>query len=157
MKKLTLVLVLLFTTNSYALESGNSYIGLQLGEADVDDLDLEAYLIRFGVGVSDRIDLELRYGRGLNDQEDGGIEFEIESIGGFYGLYHVGILYGIAGVSSGTVKASLLGQNTQVEEDSFSYGVGLEYQGFNVEWIQYIDTSDLDVDAVSIGYNYYFE
>ncbi len=157
MKKLTLVLVLLFTTNTYALESGNSYIGFQLGEADVDDVDLDYYLIRFGVEVNDHIDLELRYGRGSNDQEDGGIDFEIESIGGLYGLYHVGILYGIAGVSSGTVKASLMGQNIQIEEDSFSYGVGLEYQGFNVEWIQYIDTSDIEVDAVSIGYNYYFE
>lgn len=50
-----------------------------------------------------------------------------------------------------------MGQNIQIEEDSFSYGVGLEYRGFNVEWIQYIDTSDIEADAVSIGYNYHFE
>ncbi|MBT8437514.1 MAG: hypothetical protein KJP11_09095, partial [Gammaproteobacteria bacterium] len=88
--------------------------------------------------------------------EDGGIDFEIESIGGLYGLYHVGIIYGIAGASSGTVKTSLMGQNKQIEDDSFSYGIGLEYRGFNVEWIQYMDTSDIEVDALSIGYNYYF-
>lgn len=157
MKKLTFVLVLLFTTSTYAIEPRNSYIGFHLGEADVDDVDLDYYLIRMGVEVDDHIDLELRYGRGSNEQDYGGIDFEIESIGGLYGLYHVGILYGIAGWSSGTVKASLMGQNIQIEEDSFSYGVGLEFLGFNVEWMQYIDTSDIEADAVSIGYSYYFE
>jgi hypothetical protein len=161
MKKLALVLLLLFTSNSYAYESGDSYVGVQLGQTDIEDLDLNYYLIRIGVEVYDHIDLELRSARGSNDEEDQGIEVEIERISGIYGLYHLTMghasVYGIAGWSEGTIKTTINDQSTQVEEDSFSYGVGLQYRGVNVEWIQYVDTSNIEFDAVSIGYNYRFE
>ena len=161
MKKLALALLLLFTTNTYAYEPGNSYVGLQLGQADVEDLDLGYYLIRFGVEVNDQIDIELRTARGADDEEDQGVEYEVERIGGIYGLYHFnmgrGSVYGIAGWSEGTIKTTINNQSIQEDEDSFSYGVGLQYWGVNVEWIQYIDTTVIEFDAVSIGYNYSFE
>jgi len=63
----------------------------------------------------------------------------------------------VAGYSQVSFKGSLGNASDQDDEDGFSYGVGVEVYGFNVEYMQYLDTSDLEVGAVAVGYNYKFE
>ena len=50
----------------------------------------------------------------------------------------------------------MLTNSTQVDDNGLSYGVGVQFYGFNLEYMQYLDTADLEVGAYSIGYNYQF-
>ena len=64
--------------------------------------------------------------------------------------------YGALGYSNVTLKVSSDTDSTQPDDNGLSYGVGFEAYGFNVEWMQYLDTTDIDASAVAIGYNYHF-
>ena len=167
MNKLLMSLLLVLSTSVQA-DQLSSYLGVQLGtsESSLDgfgsDVDLDYTLIRFGIWVDDSIALELRTGRGIDDDNYQGIDLEVERIGGLYGLYHLNIgpnasVYGAAGWSDGTLKASQGNLSVQEDDDGFSYGFGAEFAGFNIEFMRYLDTSDITADAVSFGYNYHFK
>ena len=150
--------------NAASSEGADTYIGLQFGNSDVSvdgisDLDLDLSLLQVGVWVSDDISLEIRTGRGTSDQTVQGVEYEIESVYGLYGLYHFHLselasLYGALGLSRATLKSSTSGQE---EEASFSYGVGAKISFFSVDFMRYIDTSDVKFDVVSVGLQYTFD
>jgi len=143
-------------------EPRDSYIGVQLGTAEAEDEELGYGLLRLGVKASDRSFIEFRTGIGLDDTDVDGITVEIERITGIYGTYRFAqsnnySLYGIGGWSEVTLKGSLGGLSAQQDENGFSYGFGLEIFGLNVEWMQYLDTKELEASAVAIGYNYRFQ
>jgi len=153
-------LVILYSSNALAAKDTNMFLGLQVGQADAEDEDLEYGLIRIGAAMSDNMTIEVRSGRGTNDTKVDNVTVEIERIYGLYTSYHFKMsekvsAYGIAGWSKATVKASLGNQSQQEDDNGLSYGVGLEAYGVNVEWMQYLDTSDLDASAIAIGYNYW--
>jgi len=75
--------------NAASSEGADTYIGLGFGNSDVSvdgisDLDLDVTLLQVGVWVSDEISLEIRTGRGSNDDTVQGVDYEIEAL---YGLY----------------------------------------------------------------------
>jgi hypothetical protein len=150
--------------NAAPSEGADTYIGLQFGNSDVSvdgisDLNLNLTLLQVGVWVSDDISLEIRSGRGTSDETVQGVNFEIESVYGLYGLYHLHLseyasLYGALGLSRATLKASTAGQD---DESSLSYGVGAKFSFFSVDFMRYIDTSDVKLDVVSVGLQYTFD
>lgn len=167
MKKLILVLVLLFSSNIYANEPGDAYIGVQFGQSSLevdgfDDIDNTYGLIRLGRHITSDITFDLRYGDGIGDDTLMGVDFSIDRIFGLYILYHLELsstisIYGLIGYTEADLKAEANGGSLVEEDDDISYGIGLNIGNINVEFTQYLDGSDFEANAIGIGYNYYFE
>ncbi|MCG6890735.1 MAG: porin family protein [Gammaproteobacteria bacterium] len=171
MKKIV-VLVAIFSlagsapANAAPAEVRDTYIGLQFGNSDVafnaeSDLDLDLTLLQFGIWVSDDISLEGRSARGGNADTIQGVDYEIESIYGLYGLYHFHFgefasLYASAGMSRAVLKTSVPGVSEQQEESSFSYGVGAKLSVFSIDFMRYMDIDEMEIDVVSVGLQYTF-
>lgn len=166
------VLLAIFTLGGSALvnaapaEVGDTYTGFQFGNSDVSfngesDIDLDLALLQFGVWVSDDIALEVRTARSSNEDTIQGIDYEIESIYGMYGLYHfhfseVASLYAAAGLSRATLKGSVPGNSEQQDESSISYGIGAKFSVFSIEFMRYMEIDEMEVDVVSVGIQYTF-
>ena len=153
--------------NATSSEGADTYIGIQFANSDVSvdgasELDLDVTLFQLGVWVSDEISLELRTGRGSNDETVQGVDFEIEALYGMYGLYHfnfsdIASVYGAVGLSRLTLKASAAGGSNQEDENGFSYGVGAKLSIFSVEFMRYLDNNEVEADVVSVGLQYTFD
>ena len=161
-----LVSIPAFFSLAHADNDRSAYIGFQFGSSEMDDgiLDFEADLglIRLGIMPTDNTAIEYRLGTGGSDDEVNSATFELENIYGLYGLYHYNFsdnasIYGVAGYSNVSFKASLGNSSNQGDENGFSYGIGAQVYGFNVEYMQYLDTTELEVGALAAGYNYKFE
>jgi outer membrane immunogenic protein len=149
-------------------EGADTYIGLQIGTADtsVDDLsgdfDLDYGLLQLGIWANEEVSIEFRTGVGTSKESSGGIDYEIESLYGLYGLYHyhlgeIASLYGALGVSRVTLKSSIPGDSVQENENGLSYGVGAKLSVFTLEYMRYLNTTDVTVDAISLGIQYTFD
>jgi hypothetical protein len=164
MKKLTLVLLLLLTTNSFAYETGDTYVGVQYGASidGIDDIENTYGLLRLGVYVTPAITLELRYGDGIDDDTIMGVDYSIDRIAGLYALYHLELssafsIYGLVGYSEADLKAEASGGSVIEKEDDISYGIGLDLGNINFEYTHVLEDSNYEVNAASIGYTYHFE
>jgi hypothetical protein len=167
MKKLVIVLPGVFMIALLALSTANAndargYIGLQLGKADFEDDDLNYGLARIGIKFPNNIAAEVRYGAGANSKTNDGVKVEVERILGVYGAYHFDLadklsLYGIVGWSEVVINSTDSLDSVDTSQGGISYGIGAEFRGFNVEWMQYLDTDDVDTQAIAIGYNYHFD
>jgi len=153
--------------NAASSEGADTYIGLGFGNSDVSvdgisDLDLDVTLLQVGVWVSDEISLEIRTGRGSNDDTVQGVDYEIEALYGLYGLYHFNFsdfasVYGAVGLSRLTLKASGAGGSDQEDENGLSYGVGAKLSIFSIEFMRYLDTNEVEADVVFVGVQYTFD
>ncbi len=167
MKKLTLVLLLLLTSNAYAYETGDTYLGVQFGQADVevdelDDIDNTYGLLRLGIYVTPALAIDLRIGDGIDDDRVMGVKYSIDRIAGLFALYHFELsstmsIYGLLGYSEADLKARFNGDSIIDDKDDVAYGIGLDLGSFNIEYTQYLDGSDYELNAASIGYTYHFE
>jgi hypothetical protein len=147
-------------------EGADTYIGLQFGVADtsIDDFsgDLDYGLLQLGVWANEEASIEFRTGLGTSRESSGGIDYEIESLYGLYGLYHYHLgemasIYGALGGSRVTLKTSIAGDSVQEYENGLSYGVGAKLSVFTLEYLRYLDTTDLTVDTLSLGVQYTFD
>ena len=118
--------------------------------------------MRLGVYVTPAMTLDLRYGDGIDDDTLMGVDFSIDRIAGLYALYHFEIssafsIYGLLGYSEADLKAEASGGSVIEDKDDISYGIGLDIGNINIEYTQYLEGSDYEVNAASIGYTYHFE
>ena len=170
MKQLLAVCLLAFVTTVHAKQPVNplkTYLGIQYGALELsgdvvnDDIDIDYGVIRIGVTVNENIAIEGRLGTGNDDDRSGGVKYELESIGGVYGLYHFRMnpdlsVYGILGWSAAEVKGSIDTPGGHVSDQDndrgLSYGAGVELFGVSIEAMRYLDTSEITADAVAVGY-----
>ena len=167
---LSSILILLGHTYFNVAQAGarNAYIGISAGSADTsfdgidEDFDLDGITLQLGVWMTDNASLEARMGKGNGDDSIGSLDLELESLGGLYGTYHWFLgdqvaVYGIAGWSTASVKLS--GDNGSIQDDDngFSYGAGILLSIFTVEYMRLLDTTDVEVDVVSVGLRYTFD
>jgi len=149
-------------------EARDSYIGIQIGSADTSfdgissDVDLDFLMIQLGVWMDDNTSIELRMGKGRGDDSIGPLDLNIESIGGMYVAYHWDLgkqasIYGIAGGSSASAKFSVSSGSDQDDYYSLSYGAGMKFSILSVEYMHYLDTTEVEADAVSVGLHYAFD
>ncbi len=167
MKKLTLVLLLLLTSSAYAYETSDTYVGVQFGQAEIevdgiDDIEPAYGLVRLGIYLTSAIALELRYGDGIDDDTLMDVDYSIDRIAGLYALYHLELgssasVYGLFGYSEGDLKAEASGGSVIEDKDDVSFGIGLDIGSINLEYTQYLEGSDYEVNAASIGYTYHFD
>ncbi|MDX2503913.1 MAG: porin family protein [Gammaproteobacteria bacterium] len=171
-------LLLLFTgvSAAYAVTPGVSYIGINYANTVYTDDDVTKYkpttlIGRYGTNPSKYFSFEGRLGTGLTDDTqqisftDSTLAFD--ALFGLYGILHINImqsssLYGAFGITQLQATLSVPGYETgKVSESGFSYGLGTDihiYKGFqlNLEYMQYLDESALDLYTLSAGVKYIF-
>ena len=168
MRKVIIAIALMFSSSSYAASDYHVYVGAQLGQItiDIDDVsdDIEPSIgvLRLGIFFTDNFAVEGRLGGTIDEDEVEGIDFRVESMAGLYALYRVpfnedAYIYGLAGYTNATLKADIPGPDPDKSEDGFSYGAGINLYGFTLEWVRYLDKSDVTADATTIGYVYEFK
>ncbi len=173
MKKSTLPPLLLilisFTCFNVAQAEGyKTYAGIHVGTADTsidgvnDDVDLDFLMAQLGVWMTDNATIEARMAIGNDDDSVGPFDIEIENFGGLYGTYHWFFsdyvsAYGIAGWSTASLKVSGNGASDQEDDNGLSYGVGMKFSIVNIEYMKLLDTSDVEMDLVSVGLQYSFD
>ncbi|GHA85489.1 porin family protein [Modicisalibacter luteus] len=161
------------------VQAGSSYAGGQYAWATYDEsgtsIDVEpaAIVARFGHFVVDNFALEGRVGTGIADDTVSvsgiDVEGEIDHLIGAYGVGYLPLgdspvsLYGLVGFTQGEATLSAPGYGVEASESDsgFSYGVGIEGHftrqiSANLEYVSYLDKSDYEVTAVSLGMNYHF-
>ena len=164
MKKILLVITLAFLYNSpsFAAGRGESYGGLQYAFVNVDfdgigDVDPTALVGKLGHFFNDNIAIEGRLGTGLQDDDILGVDVDIESLIGVYGVFHVSsssetTFYGVLGYTDAEADFSGPGGSAEGDESSFSFGFGANISLLNIEYMSYIDEDDTEATAISIGY-----
>ena len=160
-----------------AFAQGGAYFGggyslVTYDQTGLGDADPTAAVSRFGFHFTENLALEGRLGFGLSggDQSVSGgtVEYKVEQISGAYLVGHLPLaetasLYGLAGVTRVELSRSLRNLNLTGDQENsgFSYGAGIQIDltqrisGY-LEWVQYLDRSDYDVSALTIGAAYYF-
>ncbi|WP_019022875.1 MULTISPECIES: porin family protein [unclassified Thioalkalivibrio] len=152
--------------------AGTPYVGGQYSHLDADvsgvsgSWNPDALVARGGYFFNEYFAVEGRAGTGLSDDTDNGVDVELDYMIGGYArgnlpVSNVVSLYGMAGVTHAEATASGGGVSVTDDDTGPSYGVGAEFNvandlGLSVEWMRYMDESDYDVDAISVGMNYHF-
>ncbi len=164
---ITFVLTMGIALPAFAAEPGGLYGGLQYAqvtydEDDFDELEPTALVGRIGSFVTDNVSIEGRIGTGLEEDDIdlfipgfGRVEaeVEVESLYGFYLAVHSdpsrqASVYGILGVSRAELEVSALGVSVDDDDSGLSYGIGLNFGYFNVEYMSYLDDDDYDATAL---------
>ncbi|WP_404415622.1 porin family protein [Vreelandella aquamarina] len=168
---ITAIAATLVSTPVFATDAGEGYVGGQLSmttydEAGLDDVNPTAIIGRLGYFVVDNFAIEGRFGTGIGDDSTLGVDVEIDSIAGIYGVGHlplgdVASAYAVAGFSRGEASFSAPGFSNSDDDTDFSYGVGLQAKfaptlSGHVEYMSYLDKTDYEFTAIGLGLNYHF-
>jgi len=96
MKKILLVVTLAFfySSISFAASEGDTYVGVQYGlftydEVGFPDVEPTALVGRYGRFINDNVAVEGRFGFGLQDDTVLGVDVEIDTFFGVYGVFHI--------------------------------------------------------------------
>lgn len=162
--------------NAAPLEQGTPYAGLNYSlltlaaPEELEDLEPTALVGKMGYFLVDQIAVEGRLGLGATDDtvNDYGVPVDME-VDRMYGVYLVGhlplgdqaTLYALVGHSNFKATFSAEGESIPESESGFSYGFGVdlypsEQFGVNLEYTQYLDETDFDLSAVSLGVKLHF-
>ena len=116
---------------------------------------------RYGRFINDNVAVEGRFGFGLQDDTVLGVDVEIDTFFGVYGVFHISSnsdtsFYGVLGFTKGELTASVPGFSITEDDSGLSYGFGVDIKSFNIEYMLYLDEDFYEVSAISFGYNSYF-
>ena len=150
--------------NAAPLEQGTPYAGLNYSLLSFDvgegaEIEPTALVGKAGFFLVDQIAVEGRLGLGATD--DAGVE--IDRMTGVYLSGHLPLgeqasLYALVGHSNVKVSDGGAGSESQ---SGFSYGFGVDLYpseefGVNLEYTQYLDETEVDLSAVSLGVKLHF-
>ncbi len=144
-----------------------SYGGIQLVEAtfsgdDFDDVNPTGVVARLGLKATGQLTAELRVMFHLEDDsvDVAGIDSDVETeyLRGVYAVYHLSpdvenSFYGVLGYTEAEIIASANGVEDPRDERGPSIGAGLNFGGFNVEFMQYFAEDDYDAATLGVGYS----
>jgi outer membrane immunogenic protein len=141
-----------------------------------EDFSPTGLIGRLGNNINENFSVEGRLGFGLSDDtitatdgvDTASLSIELDTLIGVYGVGHIMLnesssIYGLVGFTKvdGTVSASISGSLTgsgssSEDESGLSYGVGADIGvgknlALNIEYIQYLNESELDLNAISLG------
>jgi opacity protein-like surface antigen len=168
-KTLSLVLFTAISISTVATAQ-ESYVGanFQLGTYEEDGISTSPKLIELKAGyyVTETVALEGRFGFTLSPGvlDAGGLDIEVgaSSISGFVkGGMPVSAttnLYGLLGITSGTLTASALGVSLSEKRSGLSYGFGIEtsvQEGLNLqaEYVSYLRGEEFGYEWSYSGIN----
>ena len=156
--------------------AGQSYLGIDVGAASYDEAGIAdeanpgVFGGRFGVYFADNLALETRVGTGTSvDTVYVGatpVDVEIDSLVGVYGVGHLPLssyssVYGLVGYSRGQITATVPGYSVTDSDSGMSFGFGADIglnraTSLNVDYTQYLDGTDYDVSAMTVGMTFKF-
>lgn len=169
LKKLAITVIVLLScgTNAYALEW---YLGLDAFQWEFEDENLPSAIDgtsargRLGFVISQNVGVETQFAA-PGTESDSGASVDFQNMFNFLvqGVYPVGKanLYGVLGISSVRTSREYAGRTFSGRENGFSYGIGANYRftkhlAINGDYIQYLDKSNMELGAFSVGLTYYF-
>jgi hypothetical protein len=171
--------------NAFAGLTPGAYAGVQYASTDFsfegvsEDFSPTGLIGRAGSNFNKYFSIEGRLGIGLSDDTvtatDGvntaSVSIELDTLIGLYGVGHVPLgksssLYALVGLTQvdATASASVTGFGSASfsdDESDLSYGIGADIGilynlWVNVEYVQYLDKSDLEVSAIALGVKFGF-
>lgn len=163
---------------------GTTYYGAQISQFDYEEtIDVgvargtasakpPVFVARIGHFLSDYVAIEGRLGTSLNDDSiefadiDTGAKLEVDHIAGVYGVGHLPLgqsasLFAVLGYTNIEGTFSAEGESWTNDDSGISYGGGIQTLftpnvSASVEYMSYLNKSDYDVKAISVGANYHF-
>ena len=178
------VLLASMSGNAFAGLTPGAYAGIQYASTDFsfdgvsEEFSPTALIGRAGSNFNQYASIEGRLGIGLSDDTvtatDGvttaSVSIEIDTLIGVYGVGRLPLgksssLYALVGVTQvdATTSTSVSGVGSSLSDDEsdVSYGVGadigIRYNLWvNVEYVQYLDKSDIEVSAIAVGMRFGF-
>ncbi|WP_237673842.1 porin family protein [Vreelandella profundi] len=179
MKKIILISALassfaLASSTTLADNTGTSYVGGLFSHYTYDessgssDASPTGLTVRGGYFLTDYIAIEGRLGTGISDDTISGtsIDLELDQLMGAYAAGYLPLnnmfsLYGLIGFSYAEGSASNRLTSISFDDDGFSYGAGAQINftpqvSGQLEYMYYLDKSDYDLTAASLGVSYNF-
>ena len=179
------VLLASMSGNAFAGLTPGGYAGIQFASTDFSfegvpqEFSPTALIGRAGSNLNQYVSIEGRLGIGLSDDTvtatDGvntaSVSIDIDTLIGLYGVGRLPLgktssLYALVGFTQvdATASASATGLGSASfsdDESDLSYGVGadigIRYNLWvNVEYVQYLDKSDIEVSAIAVGMRFGF-
>ena len=171
------------TGNAFAGLTEGAYVGIQYSSFDFsfdnvsEDFSPTGLVGRAGSNINRYISIEGRLGIGLSDDtvtaSNGvtteSVSIELDTLIGVYGVGRMPLgksssIYALVGLTQvdATKSTSATGFGAVSDDESdLSYGIGADigilYNVWvNVEYVQYIDKSDIDVSAIALGMKFGF-
>ena len=176
-KVVAVSIVCLFSSSMVlASDSGDMYTGLQYAsgsynEDGFDEVNPSMLVGKFGKYINDSFAMEGRLAFGVQDDSINylgvDITLDIDSMIGVYGVGNMDLndtssVYGLVGFTraEATVSADGFGSDSS-SESGLSFGVGANVGlsddlSLNVEYMQYLNKSDFDLSALSLGVTFGF-
>ena len=171
--------------NAFAGLTPGAYAGVQYASTDFsfegvsEDFSPTGLIGRAGSNFNKYVAIEGRLGIGLSDDTvtatDGvttaSVSIELDTLIGLYGVGHVPLgksssIYALVGLTQvdATASGSVTGSGSASfsdDESDLSYGIGADIGilynlWVNVEYVQYLDKSDIDVSAIALGLKFGF-
>lgn len=161
MRSLIISFVLLVFFSSSALAHDNyddiySYFKGGLHHWEAGDISEDGLKLAFGQQLTSFAGVEAHFAIGGEDKET---ETKLDRLFGLYGKFNLPLEYLNPYVKLGFTSASLKEADSSVSEFEMSYGVGIELNVnknvfFDLEYMSYLDTSELELTAftLSVGY-----
>lgn len=148
-------------------QAQRNYVGGNLALLDYseditsDDASLTALVGRFGVFINRNLAGEVRFGVGLGHDTISGVDVELDYMVGGYlrGVFPINksiAPYIIGGITHGELTASNAGADKKLSDRDISFGAGVDLAllqgiGLNFEYMSYISTGGVDIDALTVG------
>ena len=154
--------------------TSNYYAGIQIGRGTYDEVGFDEFNPsflggRFGMRVNNNLSIEGRLATGLDDDSISSgattITADFDLLSGIYGVAHIDVtealsVYGLAGytyvewVAKG--EAPGISVSNSSDDSGLSIGFGAELDlnenlAMDLEYTQYLDESDYDITAISLG------
>lgn len=171
--------------NAFAGLTPGAYAGIQYAITDFsfegvsEEFSPTALIGRAGSNFNQYVSIEGRLGIGLSDDtvtaSDGvttaSASVEVDTLIGLYGVGRLPLgksssVYGLVGftqvdATASTATTGFGSASVSDDESDLSYGVGadigIRYNLWvNVEYVQYLDKSDVEVSAIAIGMRFGF-
>lgn len=171
--------------NAVAGLTPGAYAGIQYASTDFSyegisgDFSPIGLIGRAGSNLNRYASIEARLGIGLSDDTvtatdgaaTGSLSIELDTLIGLYGVGHVPLgksssIYALVGLTQVDATASTSETDSGFaslsgDESGFSYGIGADIGilynlWVNVEYVQYLDKSDIDVSAIALGLKFGF-
>lgn len=164
----------LATSAAVANSAGSGYVGALASHYTYEEsgyseeLNPTGLTLRGGYFVTDFIAVEGRLGTGVNDDTVGGtnIDAKLDQVMGVYAVGNLPVndvfeIYGLLGFSYAEATISNRFASLSFDDDGFSYGAGVQVNftpevSGQLEYVSYLDKSDYELNAASLGLSYSF-
>lgn len=178
----TVVALTLFSTQSFAETNSNSnshhYFEFDyarntlktvntFGAATTAEADMDGGLIKYGYDLNNWLAIEGHLGSTTTNVESApvyssNIQYMAFAGARFSMRFDHFTVYGLGGAGYASIKETSSGTDFETNKGTLAYGVGLDFYGskttsISVAYIQYVDSTEIDLSSLQLGVKFYFD